>query len=297
MSSSYRLGDYLLAMEGLAILRSWGIDPMAVDARAQEMAGIYAGLTDEPYRSRTVVPEYDVAEGYRAWASTYDSMQNVLIEIEETVVRPLLASVPIGRALDAACGTGRHARWLIEQGHEVVGIDATEEMLTVARGKAPTAQFRTGQLDALGLPDASIDLVICALSLTHVPTLERAIAELARVLVAGGRLILSDVHPFCTALGLHAFFRTASESRGCIRNIHHSLSDYLAAFAAAQLEVVRCIEVPWSDQAIAAQPAYQYIPAALDTALRGLPILLVWELSSSLPRMPTMRTLTVSPGF
>jgi SAM-dependent methyltransferase len=282
MSPCYRLGEYLLAMEGLAILRAWGTDPAVVRARVEEIASISAGLEDGPYSAAATVPEYQPIDGYRLWSSTYDSVANFLLEVEERVVHPLLGSLPPGRALDAACGTGRHARWLAERGHDVVGIDACEEMLAVARASVPAARFEIGRLDALDLPDTSVDLAVCALALTHLPSIDRAIAELARVLAPGGRIILSDVHPLSAALGLHAFFRTASGDRGCIRNRYHPLSTYLNAFKAANLEVVQCIEVPWDEQAIAVQPVYHLIPQALDSALQGLPLLLVWELAAPL---------------
>lgn len=278
MAPSYRLGDYLLAMEGLAILRAWGTNAPAVRACAEEIVTISAGLDVGLYSPAADVPEYDVADGYRTWASTYDGTPNILKNLEERVVRPLLDAVPVGRALDAACGTGRHARWLVERGHQVVGVDATEEMLLVARDKVLAAQFHVGQLEALGRPSASADLVVCALALTHLPVIDRAIAEFARVLVPGGRLILSDVHPMCAALGLHAFSRTASENRGCIRNQYHPISRYLTAFKTANLDIAQCIEVPWDEQSIAAQPTYHLISSALDLALVGLPLLLVWDL-------------------
>jgi ubiquinone/menaquinone biosynthesis C-methylase UbiE len=281
MSASYRLGDYLLAMEGLAILRAWGTSADIVSARSAEAVAIGRALDEEPYCSTNVVPEFDASTGYRAWAATYDSMPNVLIDLEERVVCPLLDTLPPGRALDAACGTGRHARWLAEHGHDVVGIDASPEMLSVARVKVPAARFERGGLDSLPAPDAAFDLAICALALTHLPALDGAIAELARVLMPGGRLILTDVHPVCTALGLHAFFKTEDGGRGCIQNRYHPLSAYLSAFQTAGLRIVRCIEAPWDEQAIATMGVSTFAPQALRDALCGLPFVLVWELTKS----------------
>lgn len=280
MPSSFRTGDFLLGLEGLAILRGWGTDAHGVRARADEIATISNSLDQEPYNAATPVPDYEATEGYGIWAQTYDSMPNFLLPLEERAVRPLVDSRPIGRALDAACGTGRHARYLAERGHTVVGIDATEEMLAVAREKAPSVTFRAGRLEHLDLPDASFDLAVCSLALTHLPVLDSAIAELARVLAPGGRLVLSDVHPLCSALGFHAFFRAREGRRGCIQNRYHPLSSYLSAFKSADLEVVQCIEVPFDKDAITAMGVYSLMPEAVTMALLGLPIILVWELET-----------------
>lgn len=280
MPASYRTGDFLLGMEGLAILRAWGTNPDGVRARADEIAAISGALDKQPYNTANTAPGYEPTEGYRIWAHTYDSMPNFIFPPEERAVHPLLDSRPIGRALDAACGTGRHARYLSERGHAVVGIDATEEMLAVAREKAPAASFRVGRLERLDLPDSSFDLAVCSLALAHLPDVESAIAEFARVLVPGGHLVLSDVHPLCTALGFHAFFRGRQGERGYVQNHYHPLSSYLTAFRAADLEIVQCVEVPFDEVAIAAMGVYSLMPEAVTMALFGLPLVLVWELKA-----------------
>lgn len=112
MAASYRLGDYLLAMEGLAILRSWGTDSMAVAARVAEIAGIIEALDMEPYSSIAEVPEYDVAGGYGAWAANYDAMPNILVDLEERIVRPSWGpSPPDGPSMPPAEQGATQAGW------------------------------------------------------------------------------------------------------------------------------------------------------------------------------------------
>ena len=51
-------------------------------------------------------------------------------------------SVPAGRVIDAACGTGRYIEYLMQRGRTVVGVDTSEEMLAVARTRMPDCEFR-----------------------------------------------------------------------------------------------------------------------------------------------------------
>jgi SAM-dependent methyltransferase len=76
-------------------------------------------------------------EGYDRWAPFYDEPGNQLLDIEQPIVREILDSLPVGVALDAACGTGRHTTYLASLGHRVIGVDTSPEMLARAREKVP----------------------------------------------------------------------------------------------------------------------------------------------------------------
>jgi demethylmenaquinone methyltransferase/2-methoxy-6-polyprenyl-1,4-benzoquinol methylase len=101
------------------------------------------------------------------------------------------------QALDLACGTGDIAHLLARKGAAVTGLDITQRMLELARAKAvpPAARpprYVTGDMCALPFADASCDLVTTGYGLRNVPDLRGAIAEMARVLRPGGRLLSLD---------------------------------------------------------------------------------------------------------
>ena len=226
------------------------------------------------------VPELDAHAGYAAWSGRYDELPNPLIQLEEPVVRRLLDEVPPGRALDAACGTGRHAQYLRGRGHRVVGVDASAEMLARARAKLPDVDFRLGALSALPLETASVDLAVCALALMHVAELGPPVAELARVVRPGGRLVVSDFHPTMLLLGGRALFEGEGGQYGVVRHHRHQHADFLVAFSASGLAVRRCVEPAWGSEevAILAGPLTALAPAAFAAAFVGVPAAIVWEL-------------------
>jgi SAM-dependent methyltransferase len=160
----------------------------------------------------------------------------------------------------------------------VIGVDATPEMLERARARVPDADLRSGTLEALPLDDASVDLAVCALALTHVRDLARPIAELARVLRPGGRLILSDLHPTMVLLGGTGFFIGADGAAGDVASFHHPHGAYLAAFRAAGLEVHDCAEPALEEQDLQALSGglVRLAPEGF-RAWIGLPNALVWS--------------------
>ena len=270
------LGQMLLGTEGLALLRLAGTDDAAArDARVAEIRSLVERY-DAELSAPLGTPEYDLAAGYELWSQTYDAPLR-LFPIEEPVVRGLLATLPPGRVLDAACGTGRHSLWLAARGNEVVGVDASPAMLAKARAKIPQAQFQQGDLTALPLPDASVDAALCALALVHLPDLRPAMAELARVVRPGGRVVISDVHPFLVALGWQAQFRTEAGGAGFVRLHRHLPSSYAQAAAEAGLTVVNLYEPPLTENS-AVTVAQAPIPQANAVAWAGLPGVIVWDL-------------------
>ena len=160
--------EYFLAVAGVAAMRRILISPSAVLPRLEDARRVIGALDEFPNNIRIPVVECEVVEGYDAWAPIYDSGPNAATELDTTLVRSLLDSLPRGGALDVACGTGRQTLTLTDLGYDVDGIDLNETMLAIARDRVPAARFRQGQLDALPYEDAAFDVAVCSLALTHV---------------------------------------------------------------------------------------------------------------------------------
>src|SRR5262249_56050905 len=95
----------------------------------RELAKLLANLDEPPFSIELEAPAEDVRSGYARWAGSYDVPKNPLIHAEQPVVHSLVDSLPPGRALDAACGTGRHLRHLREPGHHALPLPPTPQML------------------------------------------------------------------------------------------------------------------------------------------------------------------------
>jgi SAM-dependent methyltransferase len=228
---------YLLGLEGLALLRAYGGDqsPEFAAARVAEIRRLLASFEAAGVEAEPV----DTVAGYRVWSRTYDRPGNGLFPIEEPFVHEVVDALPPGVALDAACGTGRHAAHLAARGHRVIGVDSSPDMLAHARARVPGATFHEGTLDRLPLPSASVDLAVCALALAHLPDLRPAFAELARVLRPGGHLVVTDIHQEAVLLGSVPHVRTADGEPRLIPSYRHRASDYLGAALPAGLQVRR----------------------------------------------------------
>ncbi|WP_433504566.1 class I SAM-dependent methyltransferase [Pseudonocardia halophobica] len=274
------LGELTVGVEGLALLRLLHADGTdAATARAMRMAetrDLLGRLERDPSLQGPLGVELDLREGYARWAPTYDGPLR-LFSIEEPPMRSRFDAWPAGEVLDAACGTGRHAVRLAERGHVVVGVDQSPDMLERARTKIPGGRFLEGTLTDLPLPDASVDAAVCALALVHVPELEPAVAELARVVRPGGRILVSDVHPFLVQLGWQAQFPSET-GRSYMRLHRHRVTDYARAALAAGL-VVHGAEEPVLTPEAAVTPTVELVPEATRTAFVGLPGVVVWELA------------------
>jgi ubiquinone/menaquinone biosynthesis C-methylase UbiE len=109
--------------------------------------------------------------------------------------RQWVCSQVTGHVLEVAVGTGRNLPFFPPEVH-LTGVEFSPAMLDLARQRAQTlgrqVDLRLGDAQALDLPDAAFDTVVCTLSLCGIPDERRAVAEMKRVLRPGGRLLLLD---------------------------------------------------------------------------------------------------------
>lgn len=96
--------------------------------------------------------------------------------------------------LDAGCGPGRHAGYLADQGHDVVGVDLDPTLIAAARVDHPGPRYAVSDLATLTLPEGAgpFDAILCAgnvLGFVHPQTRRPILANLKGVLAESGRLV------------------------------------------------------------------------------------------------------------
>ncbi|HVE78688.1 MAG TPA: metalloregulator ArsR/SmtB family transcription factor [Gemmatimonadaceae bacterium] len=99
---------------------------------------------------------------------------------------------------DLGCGTGQLSEALAPHVRRVVAIDDSAAMLAAARkrlGKASNVELRRGELEALPADDGELDAAALSLVLHYVVEPARAVAEAARALRRGGKLVIVDLTP------------------------------------------------------------------------------------------------------
>ena len=294
---------YLLGLEGIALLRAFSgvYERDFTIARLHEVEMLLDSVDElgDGVEARTITTR----EGYARWAEFYDEPGNQLLDLEQPVVREILDGLPVGVALDAACGTGRHTAYLAALGHKVIGVDTSPEMLGLAREKVPDGEFYEADLHDVPLGNDSVDLVVCAIALSHVPDLAPAFAEFVRVLRPNGHLVISDSRGLIGDIGLPLVKMGPEGNFGYMPTWSRLASDYLAAALPLGLQVRRCEEprrpsplvdddgtslydgAPPPDHVPGAPPniwaLHRFCAAAANAAYRGNPAAIIWHFQLS----------------
>lgn len=196
------------------------------------MRKIFRGIRQQ---LRRPVRTLSSQQAYSLWAATYPAeAHNRLMEIEQATMLVLLPSLDGCTVLDLACGSGRYAKIAETLGAgRVIALDNHFSMVSAAeislRGQAA--------MDAIPLPNASVDVILCGMALGHIPQIDKALRESSRVLTKGGVLVLSDFHPFQYLRGAKRTFAAPDGKTYAVEHYLHLYTDYFQAAQQAGLTI------------------------------------------------------------
>ena len=143
-------------------------------------------------------PEPDQYEGFADEFEAHAATAPYNALYDRPAMLRLLGDVAGRRVLDAACGPGFYLAELLARGAEVEGCDASARMVELARARVgPDVGLRVHSLDDPldWLPDATVDVVLCALAYHYLNDRPAFLAECRRVLRPDGSLLISTTHP------------------------------------------------------------------------------------------------------
>jgi ubiquinone/menaquinone biosynthesis C-methylase UbiE len=154
-------------------------------------------------------------------AETFDAARfsgpigQLIADTQEQVIASFLSPLQGRTILDVGTGTGRAAIALARRGGVVTGVDASEEMLAVARRRGSESgarvTFLQGDAHALKFAAQSFDAVVCLRVLMHTPDWRRSLSELCRV--AASRVVF-DYPALSSAAALQALTRRVAQRFG-----------------------------------------------------------------------------------
>ena len=168
--------------------------PIATPFRASETAerdrARLAELLEERRRARRAA--HDRLAG--VWGGVGEDLERGSLRYEALAA----LAEPTGTVADLGCGAGFFTRLLVQRFEKVIAVDHSEAMLREARRALPAdapIEWRAGSLEALPIETGEVDAVFANLVIHHVVELDRATAEISRILRPGGRVVITDLAP------------------------------------------------------------------------------------------------------
>jgi ArsR family transcriptional regulator len=185
--SYYRAGEGLSFFS--AIRPAFEQELQALPQRSQDLAAVAAVLEERRRRSQ---------EFFDRHARQWDDLARTLLPLPDYRQR-LLEQVSEGASvLEIGVGTGGLLTELSARAGQVIGVDHSPAMLEEARRRlvergVSGVELRLGEMGHLPLPDASVGCVVANMVLHHAADPPAVLAEIRRVLVPGGILLLADL--------------------------------------------------------------------------------------------------------
>lgn len=206
---------------------------------------------------------------YERWAPVYPPVaHNPLMRAEQNAMLDAWPEVAGRRVLDLACGSGRYTQQLEQRGATLaIAMDFCVPMLE----RVAATHRICADMMCLPFANDAFDVVISGLALGHARDVDVWMAQVARVLKAGGTLVYSDFHPAAALAGLTRSFKDHNNQTCTVPHQNFDVASQREAARRVGLEIEHLHEVrvgyeltePFADS----EPFYQ--------RCHGLPIVLV----------------------
>ncbi|MDC1327198.1 class I SAM-dependent methyltransferase [Ulvibacter sp.] len=190
----------------------------------------------------------DIEKAYNIWSSNYDTNKNKTRDLDKKVTEETLSKYTFKSVLELGCGTGKNTKWLLSVGAEVIGLDFSQEMLTIAKESITDkrAQFKKADLnDDWEVVDQYADLVTSSLTLEHIEDLNAIFRQANKKLKENGIFFISELHPFKQYTGSKARFETDAGMVE-LKVFTHHISDYIKSAESNGFELLELNE--WFDE-------------------------------------------------
>lgn len=140
----------------------------------------------------------DIREQFTRQAEVYARMRVTTDEKGLKLLVALTDPAPAARVVDVACGPGFLTMTFAARTAEVLGVDATDALLGLARAEAErrglaNVRFVAGDVNRLDLPDGAFDVASCRAAFHHFPEPAHVLAEMVRIVRPGGTLLVADM--------------------------------------------------------------------------------------------------------
>lgn len=181
-----------------------------------------------------------MAYDFNTIAANYDRLNHLMTLGLDRCWRRWAVRGLQGNVLDVACGTGDMVVELMKQGCTVTGVDLSEEMMVIARQKAPAATYMIADAEHLPFDDDTFDAVTCAFGVRNFVHLGQGLNEMLRVLKPGGTMVILEL---------------ATPDSALVRPLYSIYSRHI---------------IPWLGQHIAGnREAYTYLPKSIERFPKG----------------------------
>jgi ubiquinone/menaquinone biosynthesis C-methylase UbiE len=193
---------------------------------------------DDPVAVREqYASEENLRARQRLWA-------NVVGENARIVLARIMAELEPRAVLEVGGGQGELAEWMqVELGATVSFVDQSARMVELARARG-VVDARVGDVQALPFVDGRFDTVVAAWMLYHVRDIDRGLAEIARVLEPGGKLVAvtNSVRHLEELRGIFETFMKGYEDRFNSENAETMLQRYFSRIERTEANVVAVVE-------------------------------------------------------